>query len=109
MFVRNVTLKLNPDAINDLPLVLTNEVIPILRKQNGFRDEIICTSLDRTQVMALSFWDTKENCEAYARTARTDVLKAFGKLCDGNLTEETLELYVSTIHKLTASQTTAKA
>jgi heme-degrading monooxygenase HmoA len=109
MFVRNVTLKLNPDAIKDLPQVLTNEVLPILRKQNGFRDELICTSLDRTQVMALSFWDTKENFDAYARTARTDVLKAFGKLCNGNLTEETMELYLSTIQKLSASQTTAKA
>jgi hypothetical protein len=109
MFVRNVTLKLNPDAVKDLPRVLINEVLPILRKQNGFQDELICISTDRTEVMALSFWDTKENFDAYACTARTDVLKAFDKVSNGNLTEETLEIYLSTINKLTASQTTAKA
>jgi hypothetical protein len=38
-----------------------------------------------------------------------DVLKVFDKVCNGNLTEENLELYLSAIHKLTASQTTAKA
>lgn len=110
MFVRNVILNLKPEALKDLTQILTNDVLPLLRKQNGFRDELICVSPDHSALMALSFWDTKENFDAYAKTvARTDVLKAISKVSNGSLKEESLELYLSTNQQLAASQKTAKA
>ena len=40
MFGRQVTLKLKPDAAAELTRIVRSEIIPILRRQRGFRDDI---------------------------------------------------------------------
>jgi len=39
MFVRNVAIHLKANALGEFTRVFDNEVLPILRKQPGFRDE----------------------------------------------------------------------
>jgi len=40
MFVRNVAIHLKANALGEFTRIFDNEVLPILRKQSGFRDEI---------------------------------------------------------------------
>ncbi len=40
MFVRKVTMLLKPNSIAKFSLLMEQEVIPMLRKQNGFQDEL---------------------------------------------------------------------
>ena len=40
MFVRNVSMHLKPNTLNEFTRTLESEIIPLLRKQKGFRDEI---------------------------------------------------------------------
>ena len=40
MFVRNVSLRLKPNTLSEFTRIFEKEVIPMLRKQSGFRDEI---------------------------------------------------------------------
>ena len=40
MFARNVSLRLKPNTLNEFTRIFDEEVIPMLRKQSGFRDEI---------------------------------------------------------------------
>ena len=40
MFVRKVTMLLKPNSISKFSLLMEKEVIPILRKQNGFQNEL---------------------------------------------------------------------
>ena len=40
MFARNVSLRLKPNTLSEFTRIFDKEVIPMLRKQRGFRDEI---------------------------------------------------------------------
>ena len=40
MFTRHVTMKLKADSAAEFNRIIENEVLPLLRKQKGFRDEI---------------------------------------------------------------------
>jgi heme-degrading monooxygenase HmoA len=102
MFIRNVTLKLNPNTTPEFNRLMENEILPLLRKQPGFRDEITFIAPERSEVVAISFWETKENCETYNKTGYPEVLKIVSKFIDGTPKVETFELLTSTLHKLAA-------
>jgi heme-degrading monooxygenase HmoA len=102
MFIRNVTMKLKANTAPEFNRIIENEILPLLRKQAGFRDEITFIAPERSEVVAISFWETKENCETYNRTGYPEVLKIVSKFVEGTPKVETLELLTSTLHKLAA-------
>src|SRR4030095_8412220 len=63
MFGRQVTLKIKADSATELTRITENEIIAILRKQKGFRDETTFIAPDRLEAVANSFWDTKADAE----------------------------------------------
>jgi heme-degrading monooxygenase HmoA len=84
MLVRNLAIHLKPNTLGEFTRIFDNEVLPILRKQPGFQDEIIFpTTLTDTNVTALSLWDSKEHAEAYNGTGYPEVLKSLNKVLDG--------------------------
>ena len=102
MFIRNVTMKLKPDTATELNSLIENEVLPLLRKQTGFKDEITFVAPERSEAVAISFWDTKENLEAYNSAGYPELLKIVARVVEGTPRVETFELATSTLHKLTA-------
>jgi hypothetical protein len=102
MYTRNVTLKLKSSSIAEFTRLIESEILPMLRKQTGFRDEITFIAAERSEAVAISFWDTKENAEAYARTAYPEVLKTLSKVVDGTPKVENFEVANSTFHKIAA-------
>ena len=75
----------------------------MLRKQKGFRDETTFIAPERSEAIANSFWDTKEDAEAYNRSGYPEVLKTLSSVLDGTPTVKTFELANSTFHKAAAS------
>lgn len=102
MFTRNVTLKLKANSTPEFTSLNENEIIPLLRKHKGFRDEITFVAPERSEALAISFWDTKENAEAYSRAGYPEVLKIMSKVVEGTPKVETFELSNSTSHKVAA-------
>jgi heme-degrading monooxygenase HmoA len=102
MFTRHVTIKLKANSAAEFTRVIENEIIPLLRKQKGFRDEVTFVVPERSEAIALSFWDTKENAEAYNRTGYQEVLKTLSKVVEGDPKIETYEVANSTFHKIAA-------
>ena len=102
MYTRNVTMKLKPNSAPEFAGVIENEILPLLRKQQGFRDEITFVAPERSEAVAISFWQTKENAEAYNRTGYSEILKTLAKVIEGTPKVETFELSNSTLHKLAA-------
>ena len=102
MFIRNVTMKLKANTAPEFNRLLENEILPLLRKQPGFRDEITFVAPERSEVVAISFWETKENCETYNRTGYPEILKIVAKVVEGTPKVENFELVSSTLHKLAA-------
>ncbi|HKZ78051.1 MAG TPA: hypothetical protein VJ124_06975 [Pyrinomonadaceae bacterium] len=102
MFARIVTMKLKVNSTEEFSRLIDNEILPLLRKQKGFRDEIAFVSPDRARAVGISLWNTKEDAVAYKGTGYPEVLKALTKVLKGKPTVETFEVANSTLHKLTA-------
>jgi hypothetical protein len=96
MFGRQVTMKLKANAAVELTRIAKNEVIPILRRQKGFRDETIFIAGDRAEAIANSFWDTAEDAEAYSQTGYPEVLRTLANMIEGTPTVRTFNLVTST-------------
>ena len=64
MFTRHVIMELKPNTTTEFTNVVESKILPLLRKQKGFRDEMTFVAPDRSEAIAISFWDTKEEAEA---------------------------------------------
>ena len=105
MFARKVWMQLKPGSIAKFSLLVEQEIIPRLRKQNGFRDEITFFTPSKDDVFAISFWEKAEHAEAYNRETYPAVLKILSSLMEGSPRVETFEVVNSTFHKLAAVAT----
>jgi heme-degrading monooxygenase HmoA len=103
MYSRNVSLKLKADSAPEFARTLEKEIIPLLRKQKGFQDEITFVAPERNEAIAISFWDKKESAEAYSRERYPEVLKVLSKVIEGDPRVETFEVANSTSHQIVPS------
>ena len=99
MFARNVSLRLKPNTLSEFTRIFDKEVMPMLRKQSGFRDEITFSVPGGLDVVAISLWDTKEHAEAYNTAEYPEVLKILDKVLDGIPKVQISDVISSTIHK----------
>src|SRR5947209_3820559 len=60
MFARHVSMYLKPHSATEFTRMIENEIIPLLRKQKGFKDEITFVVPDGTEAVAISLWDQKD-------------------------------------------------
>ena len=102
MFARNVHLRLKPNSVPELTRSIETEVLPLLRKQKGFQDEITFVVPGGTEAVGVSLWDQKENAEAYNKRTYPAVLKALAKVIEGTPRVQTYEVSNSTFHKIAA-------
>ena len=105
MFTRHVIMELKPNAATDFANVVNSKVLPLLRKQKGFRDLTTFVAPDRSEAIAISFWDTKEEAEAYNVTGYPEVLKSLADTVEGTPRVGIAELVTSTFQKLAAAKT----
>jgi hypothetical protein len=103
MIARNVTMRLKANSLADFTQTLEKEVIPLLRKEKGFEDEITFIEAGGRQAVGISFWDKQENAEAYSRGRYAEVLKALGKVLDGTPQVQNWDVCNSTVHKIASS------
>jgi hypothetical protein len=99
MFARNVSLRLKPNTLSEFKRIFDKEVLPMLRKQSGFRDEITFAVPGGLDVVAISLWDAKEYAEAYNTAGYPEVLKMLDKVLDGTPKVQVSDVISSTIHK----------
>ncbi len=102
MFARSVSLHLKPNRVEEFTHIIENEVIPLLRKQKGFQDEITLVAPEGLTAIGISFWDQKKNAEAYSRTTYPEEQKALAKVLEGTPQVQTHEVSNSTFHKIAA-------
>jgi len=108
MFARRVSVQLKPNSAAEFSRKLESDVIPLLRKQNGFEDELTFTSREGKEAFGISLWDRKEDCEAYVRGPYPQVLKMLEKVIEGTPRVETYEVSNSTCHRIVAAATTQR-
>jgi hypothetical protein len=102
MFARSVSFRLKPGLAPQFTQLLDKDIIPLLRKQKGFQDEIAFVAPGGDGAVGISMWDLKEDADTYARSAYPGVLKALAQVVEGTPQVTTYEVSNSTFHKLAA-------
>jgi heme-degrading monooxygenase HmoA len=107
MYARQVSMELKPNSLTDFTQKLESEILPLLNKQKGFRDEITFVKPDGTKAFAVSLWDSKQDAETYSQKSYADVTQMLSKLIQGTPRVKTFEVAHSTFHKISAKQKAA--
>lgn len=105
MFARRVYMHLKPNSIAEFTERLEKQVIPTLRKQKGFQDEITFVAPSGTEAFAISLWENKENADAYSRGSYSELAKVLATVIEGPPQVETFNVANSTFHKIAAAAT----
>jgi len=100
MFARNVSIHLKSNMLSDYTRTFEKDVLPMLRKQNGFKDEITLSNPGSVDVIAISLWENKANAEAYNTNTYPELLKTLARMIDGTPKVQTFEAVTSTFHKV---------
>jgi len=103
MFARKVSMHLKNDDAQAFKQKIENEIVPLLRKQKGFLDEITFLYPSGKEVHAFSMWDSAEHAEAYNRGAYPEVTKILASVVEGTPRVQTYEVLNSTIQRTVAA------
>jgi len=105
MFARLVTLQLKPNMAKEFPVTFEKEILPLLRKQKGFLDELLLVTPEMREMAAISLWETKEYAEAYHRELYPQIEKTVAKFAEGSPVVKKFEAEYSTFHKVAFAAT----
>jgi hypothetical protein len=100
MYARNVSIHLKSNSLSDYTRTFEKDVLPLLRKQKGFKDEITFSGPGGIDVTAISLWESKKDADAYNTNAYPEVLKSMSKFIEGTPKVQTSDVVNSTFHKI---------
>jgi hypothetical protein len=90
-------MQVKQNMLPKFPEVIENEILPLLRRQKGFLEEIILTAPNKTELVAISLWENKEFAENYNREFYPEVVKIVNKYVDGLPIVKTFEVEYATL------------
>jgi heme-degrading monooxygenase HmoA len=103
MYARTVKLHLKPNSVSEFTRTFEKDILPLLQKQDGFKDEITFVAEHGRDAVAISLWDSKESADQYTRDTYPQVLKGLTRLVEGTPEVQAYGVGNSTFHEI-ASQ-----
>jgi hypothetical protein len=102
MFARNVSFHVKSNMLGEFTRTFDQNILPLLRKQNGFKDEITFSSPGGVEVTAISLCENKASSDTYNTNTYPEVLKTMARFIEGTPVVQTGEVVNSTFHKISA-------
>jgi hypothetical protein len=96
MYARNISFRLKSNMQSDYMRTLENQILPLLRKQKGFKDEIALSSPGTLDAVSVSLWENKQSADDYNTNTYPEVLKTLSKIVDGTPQVHSYETVMST-------------
>jgi heme-degrading monooxygenase HmoA len=100
VFARIVSMRLKLNTAAEFSQTIENKILPILRKQKGFRDEVTLIAPGGMEAVGISLWDSRELADAYNRGSYPEVLRELRELLIGNPQVRTYDVANSTVHNI---------
>ena len=95
-FARNVHFQIKNGKEKEFTTLFENEVIPMLRKQSGFQNEL--TFVNPDEAVGVSLWDNRKSAEAYQTSTYPQILAKLNPVIVGTPTVKTYDVTASTLH-----------
>jgi len=89
-FARNVHFRIKNGKEKEFTTLFETEIIPVLKKQNGFREEMTLLGKDRN--FTISVWDDRQSAESFGSNTYPKVLEKLSPLLEGMPSVETYEV-----------------
>lgn len=86
---RSVRFDIAADKNEEFHTLFRNEVLPILKKQDGFRDELLL--VQDQHVLAISLWNDMDSARKYESATYPQLDKALRPIMTGKATVETFK------------------
>jgi hypothetical protein len=86
---RSVRFDIAPDKNEEFHTLFRNEVLPILKKQDGFKDELLL--VQDQHVLAISVWNNLDSARKYESATYPQVDKTLRPVMSGRPTVETFK------------------
>ena len=86
---RSVRFDIATDKNEEFHTLFQNEVLPMLKKQDGFKDELLL--VDNQHVLAISVWKNADAARKYESVTYPQVDKALRPVINGKPTIETFQ------------------
>ena len=102
MFARIVSMRLKPNMTAEFTQTMEKRILPILRRQKGFRDELTFIAPGGMEAVGISLWDSLEQADAYNNASYGEVLKELNKLVEGTPQVKAYDVANSTPHNIAA-------
>jgi heme-degrading monooxygenase HmoA len=92
-------MQVKPNLVKEFPVAFENEILPLLRQEKGFLDELLLVTAEKKEVVAISLWETKEYAETYNRELYPQIEKIVNKFAEGIPTVKKFEAEYSVSHR----------
>ena len=104
MFARKVAARLKPNSLQEFNNLMSSEILPWLRTQDGFLDLITLSTPDASEVATISFWKDHSHAHACDCTHHPQVLKILEDVLDSPPYVKTFDVVASTLHRIAPAQ-----
>ena len=102
MYARQVTFNIKANMQPDYTHTFENQILPLLLKQKGFKEEITLCSPGTTDAVSISLWENKSSADDYNTNTYPEVVKTLANVIDGTPRVQTFETVISTFHNAPA-------
>lgn len=106
MLARKVAVRLVPQALEEFKDLVESEILPWLRKQEGFLDLITLAVPGGEEVAVISFWDHDVSVQGSGWSAYPEGLDILEKILDGVPYLKTFQVVSSTLQNITLPRLT---
>jgi len=105
MFTRIVEITTKAGKARELTRTINDKVLTLLKNQPGFVDEVtLISEQNPDRVVAISFWNNKEDAENYNRETFPKVNEIIRSSLEGPPKVQTFDVEQSTAHNIAAGK-----
>jgi quinol monooxygenase YgiN len=94
-FARNVHFQIKPGKEKEFTTLFENEVLPVLRKQSGFQNELAL--VNPNGAIGVSLWNDRQSAEAYNTSTYPQILEKLNPVIVGTPKVETYDVAATTL------------
>lgn len=105
MFARLVEAKAKPGKRDEITGILTNDLLPVVKKQRGFVDLVgLASDTDPNGGGGLSLWEDKSEAERFYQSDEyASIMERVNPLVE-EMKVHTFNVTISTFHKIAAAR-----
>ena len=104
MYARRLTLQLHQNEAGDFTRIVESQVVPLLRKQPGFRDELVLIDPSRSQAETISLWNSQENAESFGKGPYSEMMNILRKYIKDKPQLQGFQVASTTLHRQAEAQ-----